>query len=189
MLVPETEIVPGLEQWHPAVCTECAAGCGTIVRIMDGTRNIQRNGETWHERIAAIKKIEGNPLDAVSGGRLCARGQAAVQGLYHPARLRGPMKRTGERGKGQFSPISWDEAISSAAQALAKARAALAHRLPGRARAPAAARARSRFRAGHRRARSGGVLAHERRRGAQGRGERVRLEGPARLRYRARPSP
>ena len=84
MLVPEHEIVPGEEQWHPAVCTECAAGCGTIVRVMEGVRTIERNGEKLHERIAAIKKIEGNPLDPVSGGRLCARGQAAVQALYHP---------------------------------------------------------------------------------------------------------
>ena len=121
MLVKEDELVPGQEEWRPAVCTACAAGCGTIVRIMEGTRTIQRNGETWHERIAAVKKVEGNPLDPVSGGRLCARGQATVQGLYHPARLRGPVKRTGERGKTQFAPISWDEAISSAAQALAKA--------------------------------------------------------------------
>ncbi len=121
LLVKEDELVPGLEEWRPAVCTECAAGCGTIVRIMEGVRTVERNGATWHERIAAIKKVEGNPLDPVSGGRLCARGQAAVQGLYHPARLRGPMKRTGERGKAQFAPISWDEAISAATQALAKA--------------------------------------------------------------------
>jgi molybdopterin-containing oxidoreductase family iron-sulfur binding subunit len=88
LLVPEHEIVPGEELWYPAVCTECAAGCATLVRIMQGERIIQRNGEKVRERIAAIKKIEGNPLDPVSGGRLCARGQASVQGLYHPDRLR-----------------------------------------------------------------------------------------------------
>src|SRR5262249_53681427 len=121
LLVKEDELVPGQEEWRPAVCTACAAGCGTIVRIMEGTRTIQRNGENWHERIAAVKKVEGNPLDPVSGGRLCARGQATVQGLYHPSRLRGPMKRTGDRGKGKFTAISWDEAISSASQALGKA--------------------------------------------------------------------
>ena len=99
LLVPDSEIVPGEEQWHPAVCTECGAGCGTLVRVMEGVRTIERNGEQLRQRVAAIKKIEGNPLDPVSGGRLCARGQAAVQSLYHPDRLRGPMKRTGERGK------------------------------------------------------------------------------------------
>ena len=124
LLVAEHEIAPGEEQWHPAVCSECAAGCGTLVRVMEGVRTIERNGEEVRQRIAAIKKIEGNPLDPVSGGHLCARGQAAVQALYHPDRLRGPMRRSGERGGAQFTPISWDEAIASAAERLAPARSA-----------------------------------------------------------------
>src|SRR5436190_19902261 len=113
LLVADHEIVPGEEQWHPAVCTECAAGCGTIVRVMEGVRTIEQNGQPVRQRIAAIKKIEGNPLDPVSGGRLCARGQAAVQSLYHPDRLRGPMKLTGPRGSGQFTAVSWDEAVAA----------------------------------------------------------------------------
>jgi anaerobic selenocysteine-containing dehydrogenase len=124
LLVPEHEIVPGEEQWHPAVCTECGAGCATIVRVMEGVRTIQRDGQPVRQRIAAIKKIEGNPLDPISGGRLCARGQASVQSLYHPDRLRGPMKRTGQRGQAQFSSVAWDEAIGQAADAIGKARAA-----------------------------------------------------------------
>src|SRR5439155_2034672 len=123
LLVPEHEIVPGEEQWHPAVCSECSAGCATLVRIMEGVRTVERNGEQLRERIASIKKIEGNPLDPVSGGRLCARGQASVQSLYHPDRLRGPMKRTGGRGQGQFTGVSWDEAIAMATEKIAKARA------------------------------------------------------------------
>src|ERR1043166_8333038 len=103
LLVRENEIVPGEEQWHPAVCTECGAGCGTLVRVMEAGRTVERSGQQLRERIAAIKKVEGNPLDPVSGGRLCARGQATVQALYHPDRLRGPMKRTRERGKGQVA--------------------------------------------------------------------------------------
>ena len=116
LLVPEREIVSGEEQWHPAACDGCSAGCGTLVRIMEGVRGIEHNGELLHERIACIKKIEGNPLDPVSGGRLCARGQASVQSLYHPDRLRGPMKRIGDRGKGQFAAASWDEAIAWASE-------------------------------------------------------------------------
>ena len=69
LLVPEHEIVPGEEQWHPAACDGCSAGCGTLVRIMEGVRHIERNGEQLRERIACIKKIEGNPLDPISGGR------------------------------------------------------------------------------------------------------------------------
>jgi anaerobic selenocysteine-containing dehydrogenase len=121
LLVPEREIVPGIEEWHPSVCRECSAGCGTIVRVMHSERMIELEGEKVRQPIAAIKKIEGNPLDPVSGGRLCARGQAAIQGLYHPDRLRGPQKRSGERGSGQFEAVSWEDAMAQAGEALAKA--------------------------------------------------------------------
>jgi anaerobic selenocysteine-containing dehydrogenase len=124
LLVPEHELVPGEEQWHPAVCTECSAGCGTLVRVMEAVRTVHRDGEAVRERIAAVKKIEGNPLDPVSGGRLCARGQATVQSLYHPDRLQAPMRRTGERGKAQFTGISWDSALTMAAEKLSAVRAA-----------------------------------------------------------------
>jgi len=124
LLVPEQDLVPGEEQWHPAVCTECSAGCGMLARIMAAERRIEQNGEQVRQRIAAVKKVEGNPLDPVSGGRLCARGQATVQSLYHPDRLRGPMKRTGARGSGQFAGISWEEALPAASAAIAKQRAA-----------------------------------------------------------------
>src|SRR5436305_14809542 len=81
LLVPANEIVPGEEQWHPSVCAECSGGCGIIVRVMEGVRTIERKVEKFRARIACIKKIEGNPLDPVSGGRLCARGHAALQSL------------------------------------------------------------------------------------------------------------
>ena len=118
LLVPEHNIPIGEERWHPAVCTECAAGCGTLVRVMGGERVIEIKGEQVRERIAAVKKIEGNPLDPVSGGRLCARGQAVVQALYHPDRLRGAMKRNGDRGKAVFTAATWDEAIAAVAAKL-----------------------------------------------------------------------
>jgi anaerobic selenocysteine-containing dehydrogenase len=122
LLVAEHEIVPGEEQWHAAVCGECGAGCGTLARVMAGERVVERQGKQFRERIACVKKIEGNPADAVSGGRLCARGHAALQGIYNPDRLRGPMMRSGERGKGEFKAVSWDEAIAAVTDRLGKAR-------------------------------------------------------------------
>jgi anaerobic selenocysteine-containing dehydrogenase len=123
MLVSDREIVPGEEQWHPAVCGECPAACGTIVRVMQGERVVERNGQKFRQRVAAIKKIEGNPLDPVSGGRLCARGQAAVQSLYNPDRVQGPLRRKSSRGQGEFTPASWDEALALVAQTLGKVKA------------------------------------------------------------------
>jgi anaerobic selenocysteine-containing dehydrogenase len=120
LLVPNHDIAPGEEQWHASVCAGCSGGCGTIVRVMEGERTIERHGEKFRERIACVKKIEGNPLDPVSGGRLCARGQAAVQSLYNPDRLQGPMRRTGARGKAEFTPVSWDDAIALVTDKIAK---------------------------------------------------------------------
>jgi anaerobic selenocysteine-containing dehydrogenase len=118
LLVPEQEIVPGEDAWHPGVCGECEAGCGIIARVMAGERVVERNGDRFRERIAVIKKVEGNPLDSVSGGRLCARGQAGVQSLYHPDRLRGPMRREGPRGRGGFVAQSWEQAMAVAGEKL-----------------------------------------------------------------------
>src|SRR4030095_7879746 len=57
------------------------------------------------------KKLEEDPDDTISQGKLCSRGQAAIQVTYHPDRLDKPRKRTGERGSGQFVEITWEEAI------------------------------------------------------------------------------
>src|SRR4029077_12615722 len=70
LLVSDREIVPGEEAWHPGVCGECGAGCWVIVRVMRGEHLTERGGEKVREPIACVKKIEGNPLDPISGGRL-----------------------------------------------------------------------------------------------------------------------
>ncbi len=121
LLVPEQEIVPGVEEWRPSVCQECAAGCGLIARVMESEREIEVDGERVRQKIAAIKKVEGNPLDPVSGGRLCARGQASLQSLYNPDRLQGPLQRVGARGTTNFAPIAWEAALAEAGEALAQA--------------------------------------------------------------------
>ncbi|WP_223820789.1 DMSO/selenate family reductase complex A subunit [Bacillus sp. S3] len=47
--------------------------------------------------------------------RACVRGRNYRNMLYHPDRLKYPMKRTGKRGEGRFKRISWDEAIETIA--------------------------------------------------------------------------
>ena len=55
-------------------------------------------------------KLEGNPLHPVNGGRLCPKGHAGLQGLYHPDRVPGPLRRVGPRGSlRSFERTSWDE--------------------------------------------------------------------------------
>jgi anaerobic selenocysteine-containing dehydrogenase len=45
-----------------------------------------------------------------------------LQVLYDPDRIKGPMRRIGERGSGQWEPISWDEAIGQVVSKLAELR-------------------------------------------------------------------
>jgi anaerobic selenocysteine-containing dehydrogenase len=110
--VPDEDIVPGQATWKPGVCTLCAAGCGLTVRVMDADQEIVRDGVTGLKRIYAAKKLEGNPLHPVNRGGLCARGQAAIQVVYHPDRITQPLKRAGERGDGKYEAVSWDDAIA-----------------------------------------------------------------------------
>jgi len=89
----------GLSTYYATTCRECAAGCGLIVRTMQGR---------------AIK-AEGNPSNPVNLGKTCARGQATLQGLYNPDRIEGPTKQG--RGSG-VSPLDWDAAIQTVSDAL-----------------------------------------------------------------------
>ena len=109
--IPEDDLVPGVATWKPSICPLCSAGCGVIARVMEGDAEVFRNGQAGVIRMGLAKKLEGNPEDPISQGKLCARGQAAIQVTYHPDRLDKPRKRSGERGSGQYVDISWDEAI------------------------------------------------------------------------------
>jgi anaerobic selenocysteine-containing dehydrogenase len=116
--IPDDELVPGVATWKPSICPLCAAGCGVIVRVMEGDVEVVRNGQAGVVRMGLAKKLEGDPDDPISQGKLCARGQAAIQITYHPDRLQQPMKRVGERGSGRFEPVTWDEAIADVVKAL-----------------------------------------------------------------------
>jgi anaerobic selenocysteine-containing dehydrogenase len=109
--IPVDDLVQGVATWKPSICPLCNAGCGVIARVMEGDAEVFRNGQAGVVRMGLAKKLEGNPDDAISQGKLCARGQAAIQITYHPDRLDKPRKRTGDRGSGQYAEITWDEAI------------------------------------------------------------------------------
>jgi menaquinone reductase, molybdopterin-binding-like subunit len=110
--IPDEPLYPGIATWKPSICPLCRAGCGIQVRVMDGDVEVERGGQAGIQKRALAKKLEGNPAHPVSQGKLCVRGQAAIQLTYHPDRIRQPLKRTGSRGSGPYQAISWDEAMS-----------------------------------------------------------------------------
>jgi len=74
LLVAPDDYVPGESIHYATTCRECSAACGLVVRTREGR---------------AIK-AEGNPKNPLNQGRLCAQGQAILQGLYSPSRAVGP---------------------------------------------------------------------------------------------------
>ena len=110
--VPDEDIIPGQAVWKPSVCPSCASGCGLTVRVMDAEADVVRGGQAGIVQILAAKKLEGSPMYPVNRGALCARGQASIQVTYHPDRITQPLKRSGDRGSGQYAAISWDDAIN-----------------------------------------------------------------------------
>ena len=72
----------GLSTYYATTCRECAAGCGLVVRTSQGR----------------ALKTEGNANNPLNLGKTCARGQATLQGLYNPNRIRGPIQhKRGDR--------------------------------------------------------------------------------------------
>ncbi|MHB8765809.1 MAG: molybdopterin-containing oxidoreductase family protein [Deferrisomatales bacterium] len=79
-------------------CTLCYHSCGCRVTIEDG-------------KAVAVEGLESHPLNH---GKLCPKGEAALDNVYSPERLKTPLKRVGDR----FEPISWDQALDEIAAKL-----------------------------------------------------------------------
>ena len=105
-VVPPEDYSPGVATWYNTVCNQCSAGCGISVRTREGK----------------AKKIEGNPVHPVSQGRACARGQAGLNALYNPDRIKTPLQNAGARGSGNFAAVSWDEALTTVGSRIGRMR-------------------------------------------------------------------
>jgi molybdopterin-containing oxidoreductase family iron-sulfur binding subunit len=84
------DMVTGKATWYASTCRECPAGCGIIAKNREGR----------------VIKVEGNPLHPLNRGKLCIRGQAALQAVYNPERLKTPLLKE----KDGFVSISYDQA-------------------------------------------------------------------------------
>src|ERR1700719_3446317 len=80
--IPDEDLVPGIATWKPSLCTLCDAGCGLIVRTMQGEAEVMHNGKLGLIKMGLAKKLEGNPQHPVNMGKLCPRGQAGLQVIY-----------------------------------------------------------------------------------------------------------
>ncbi|RYH06618.1 molybdopterin-dependent oxidoreductase [Tropicimonas sp. IMCC6043] len=90
----------------PTTCAMCASRCAAIGYVDSGY----------------VVKLEGNPESRRTLGKLCAKGQASVNQVYDPDRILRPMRRTGQRGDGEWEQISWDDALEDLSARLSKLR-------------------------------------------------------------------
>lgn len=84
----------------PTTCDMCFWKCGALAYV--------RDGKLW--------KVEGNPLDPLSRGRLCTRGTGGIGACEDPDRLRTPLLRVGERGREEWKSVTWGEALDFTAK-------------------------------------------------------------------------
>jgi thiosulfate reductase/polysulfide reductase chain A len=57
-----------------------------------------------------VTKLDPNPWFPKSRNMLCPKGNAGIQALYDKDRLKYPLIRIDERGKGRYKRVTWDEA-------------------------------------------------------------------------------
>lgn len=75
-------------------CYACHGGCAVLATMEDGR----------------LVKVRPDPDGPLNHGRMCPKGFAGPELLYHPEHLNYPLKRAGARGEGKWARISWDEA-------------------------------------------------------------------------------
>src|SRR5450432_258451 len=93
----------GMEIRHSVCALDCPDACSLLVHIEDGRAT----------------RLRGDPAHPVTRGFLCGKVAQYLEREYSPDRLLYPQKRTGAKGQGRFTRISWDEALDTIAKRLA----------------------------------------------------------------------
>ena len=68
-----------------------------------------------------VGRVRGARDNTYTDGVICEKVGRYAERLYHPDRLLTPLKRTGEKGDGRYTPITWDDALDEVAEVLLKA--------------------------------------------------------------------
>lgn len=99
----------GEPQTERVVWSACTVNCGSRCPLR------------MHVTAGEIRYVEsdnGRDDSELRQVRACLRGRSMRRRIYHPDRLKYPMKRVGKRGEGRFKRISWEEAFDTLAGTL-----------------------------------------------------------------------
>jgi len=114
---PDTPEIAGNVRSVYSACLGCRSDCGLKARVENGILT-KIGGNPYHPSNMEADEIISYPTDPgdsrVRGlyGRMCPKGQAGVEVVYNPFRVRQPLKRVGPRGSGQWRAIEWDQALT-----------------------------------------------------------------------------
>jgi anaerobic selenocysteine-containing dehydrogenase len=85
---------------------DCPSTCALEVEIVDGS---------------AIGRVHGAADNDYTAGVICAKVARYAERVHHKDRLLTPLRRKGRKGSGEFTSISWDDALDITAEALLRA--------------------------------------------------------------------
>ena len=90
-----------MKEYKRSVCPyDCPDACSLLVEV--------ENGQALC--------VTGEPQHPITQGKLCPKMRDYPATVYSPERILTPLLRTGAKGSGQFTPISWGAAIERIAE-------------------------------------------------------------------------
>ncbi len=103
---PPAILADGETKIIPTTCVNnCGGKCVLLAHVKDGVIVHLTTDNTSDDASLISPQL-----------RACAKGRAYLKRVYHPERLRWPLKRVGERGEAKFVRISWEEALDTVAR-------------------------------------------------------------------------
>jgi len=79
-----------------SVCPhDCPSACSLLVTVADGR----------------LAEVRGDPDHPFTRGVICGKVRAYAERVHSPLRVLHPLRRVGQKGAGDFTRITWDEAL------------------------------------------------------------------------------
>jgi len=83
----------------------------TTVRVVCGHDCPDMCSLLAHVEDGRVVRVEGDPDHPFTAGFACGKVNRDADLVHSPQRLATPLRRTGPKGEGTFTPITWDEAL------------------------------------------------------------------------------